>query len=215
VEVVQEGEVRVVVGKFKGDILKRDFYLQDIFVVLRDTLGKVLISQEGNIITGGRIVEVEAYPGGEDKGSHTYLNKRTPRTKVQFGIGGHAYIYTVHTHHLLNIVIGKKGIPGAILIRAVEPIYGIDIMKERRGMEDLKSLTNGPGKFTQAMNITKSLNGVDFCSKDAELFLIDDGFKVKEKDIVKTTRIGIDYAEEFRDVPWRWYLKDNMFVSRV
>lgn len=186
-----------------------------MFVVLRDTLGKVLIHQEGDIVTGGRIVEVEAYPGGEDKGSHTYLNKRTSRTEVQFGIGGHAYIYTVHTHHLLNVVTGKKGKPGAILIRAIEPMYGIDIMKERRGMEDLKSLTNGPGKFTQAMNITKSLNGIDFCSKDSELFLIDDGFKVREKDIVKTTRIGIDYAEEFRDVPWRWYLKDNMFVSKV
>ena len=203
------------VGSFRKDILKRDFFLQDMFVVLRDTLGKVLIHQEGDIVTGGRIVEVEAYPGGEDKGSHTYLNKRTPRTEVQFGIGGHAYIYTVHTHHLLNIVVGKTGKPGAILIRALEPMYDIDIMRERRGMEDLKSLTNGPGKFTQAMNITKSLYGIDLCNNNSELFLIDDGFKVREKDIVKTTRIGIDYAEEFKDVPWRWYLKDNMFVSRV
>ena len=213
--VVREEEVLVEVGSCKKDILQRDFFLQDIFVVLRELLGKVLIHQKGDIVTGGRIVEVEAYPGGEDKGSHTYLNKRTPRTEIQFGIGGHAYIYTVHTHHLLNIVVGKKGIPGAILIRAIEPMYGIDIMKERRGMEDLKSLTNGPGKFTQAMNITKLLNGIDFCDKDSELFLIDDGFKVKEKDIVKTTRIGIDYAEEFKDVSWRWYLKGNMFVSRV
>lgn len=212
---VQEEVVLVEVGSFRKDILQRDVFLQDIFVVLKDALGKVLIHQEGDIITGGRIIEVEAYPGGEDKGSHTYLNKRTPRTEVQFGIGGHAYIYTVHTHHLLNIVIGKKGIPGAILIRAIEPMYGVDIMKERRGMEDLKSLTNGPGKFTQAMNITKSLNGIDLCNNNSELFLIDDGFKVREKDIVKTTRIGIDYAEEFRDVPWRWYLEDNMFVSRV
>jgi DNA-3-methyladenine glycosylase len=212
---VQEEVVLVEVGSFRKDILQRDVFLQDIFVVLKDALGKVLIHQEGDIVTGGRIIEVEAYPGGEDKGSHTYLNKRTPRTEVQFGIGGHAYIYTVHTHHLLNIVIGKKGIPGAILIRAIEPMYGVDIMKERRGMEDLKSLTNGPGKFTQAMNITKSLNGIDLCNNNSELFLIDDGFKVREKDIVKTTRIGIDYAEEFRDVPWRWYLEDNMFVSRV
>ena len=213
--VVQEEVVLVEVGSFKKNIIQRDFYLQDIFVVLRELLGKVLIHQEGDIVTGGRIVEVEAYPGGEDKGSHTYLNKRTPRTEVQFDIGGHAYIYTVHTHHLLNIVVGDAGKPGAVLIRAIEPIYGIDIMKERRGMEDLKPLTNGPGKFTKAMNITKLLNGIDFCDKDSELFLIDDGFKVKEKDIVKTTRIGIDYAEEFKDVPWRWYLKDNMFVSRV
>ncbi|MGI6484172.1 MAG: DNA-3-methyladenine glycosylase [Candidatus Dojkabacteria bacterium] len=210
-----EEVVLVEVGSFRKGILKRDFFLQDIFVVLRELLGKVLIHQEGDIVTGGRIIEVEAYPGGEDKGSHTYLNKRTPRTEVQFGVGGHAYIYTVHTHHLLNIVVGEEGKPGAVLIRAIEPMYGIDNMKERRGMEDLKSLTNGPGKFTQAMNITKLLNGIDLCNNNSELFLIDDGFKVREKDIVKTKRVGIDYAEEFRDVPWRWYLKDNMFVSRV
>jgi len=205
----------VEVGNLKQNILRRDIFLQDIFVVLRESLGKVLIHQEGDTVTGGRIVEVEAYPGGEDKGSHTYLNKMTPRTEIQFGVGGHAYIYSVHTHNLLNIVVGKRGKPGAVLIRAIEPIYGIDIMRERR--KNPKSdtlLTNGPGKFTQAMNITKSLYGADLCNTNSELFLIDDGFKIDDRDIVKKARIGIDYAQEFKDVPWRWYIRDNMFVSR-
>ena len=87
-------------------------------------------------------------------------------------------------------------------------------MKERRGMEDIKSLTNGPGKLCKAMNITKELYGQDLTSPDFKLYIVDDGFQVNDKDIVKTARVGIDYAEEYKDVPWRYYIKDNPFISR-
>ena len=202
------------ISELKQSILPKTFYLQNTFICLKDSLGKILVHEEGKNTTAGRIVEVEAYIGGEDKGSHTYLNKKTPRTTIQFEEGGYAYIYTVHTHHLFTFVTQPKDIPSVVLIRAVEPIYGIEIMKERRGMEDIKSLTNGPGKLCKAMNITKELYGQDLTSPDFKLYIVDDGFQVNDKDIVKTARVGIDYAEEYKDVPWRYYIKDNPFVSR-
>ncbi|MGI6423191.1 MAG: DNA-3-methyladenine glycosylase [Candidatus Dojkabacteria bacterium] len=202
------------IDNLRKNILKRSFYTQDTFVCLKESLGKILVHEEGKNTTAGRIVEVEAYIGGEDKGSHAYQNRRTKRTEIQFNDGGYAYVYRSHMYDLLNFVTEEKDIPKVILIRALEPLYGLDIMKERRGKDDVISLTNGPGKLSQAMNITKELYGHDMTKSNSKLFLIDDGFKINDEDIVKTARIGIDYAEDYKDVPWRWYLKDSMFVSR-
>lgn len=202
------------INELRQNILPRSFYLQDTFVCLKECLGKILIHDEGEYFTGGRVVEVEAYMGGEDKGSHAYLNKRTKRTEIQFNEGGYAYVYRSHMYDLLNFVTEGEGIPRVVLIRALEPLYGLDIMKERRGKSDVVSLTNGPGKLSQAMSITRELYGKDMTRKNSELFLVDDGFRINEGDIVKTARVGIDYAEDFRDVPWRWYVRDSRFVSR-
>ena len=202
------------ISELKQHILPKSFYTQPTFICLKNSLGKLLVHEEGKDTTIGRIVEVEAYTGGEDKGSYTYQNKRTPRTNIQFEEGGYAYVYRVHMYHLLNFVTEKKNIPNVVLIRAVEPIYGINVMKERRGVEDLKSLTNGPGKLCKAMNITKELYGHDMTKPNSKLYIVDDGFIVNDRDIVKTARVGIDYAEEYKDVPWRYYIKDNIFVSR-
>ncbi len=202
------------ISTLRKNILPRSFYLQDTFICLKQCLGKILIHDEGTYFTGGRIVEAEAYLGGEDKGSHSYQNRRTKRTEIQFNQGGYAYVYKSHMYDLLNFVTEEKDTPRVILIRALEPLYGLDIMKKRRGKEDQISLTNGPGKLTQAMNITRELYGDDMTKKNSKLFLVDDGYMVDEKDIVKTVRVGIDYAQEFRDVPWRWYIKENPFVSK-
>ncbi|MGI5897709.1 MAG: DNA-3-methyladenine glycosylase [Candidatus Dojkabacteria bacterium] len=202
------------ISELKDNILSRSFYLQDTFVCLRECLGKIFIHDENNFLTGGRVVEVEAYIGGEDKGSHSYGNRRTKRTEIQFNEGGYVYVYKSHMYDLFNFVTGEKDNPCVVLIRALEPLYGLDIMKERRKKEDIVSLTNGPGKLCQAMNITRELYGEDMTKKNSKLFLVDDGFRVNEEDIIKKARVGIDYAEEYKDVPWRWYLEDSMFVSR-
>ena len=197
-------------------ILPRSFYLQDTFVCLRECLGKLLVRTDGDGITAGRIVEVEAYIGGADKGSHSYKGRRTARTEVQFGIGGHAYIFTVHTHHLFCFVTRREGISDVVLIRAIEPVYGIGIMKKRRGNpQDSRLLGNGPGKLCASLNISKTLYGIDLTEERSGLVIGDDGYRVDSDSIIKTERIGIDYAEEYKDMPWRYYLKGNRYVSRV
>ena len=197
-------------------VLPRSFYLQDTFACLHEILGKLLVRTDGDGITAGRIVEVEAYIGGADKGSHSYQGRRTARTEVQFGIGGHAYIFTVHTHTLFCFVTGKEGVSDVVLVRAIEPVYGIDIMMKRRGNPpDDRLLGNGPGKLCASLNITKKLYGVDLTEERSGLVIGDDGCRVESDSIIKTKRIGIDYAEEFKDMPWRYYLKGNRYVSKV
>ena len=195
--------------------LPRGFYLRDTFTCLRDVLGKVVIHIEGDVVVAGRIVEVEAYIGGTDKASHSYRGKITPRTEIQFGIGGHAYIFMVHTHHQFCLVTREVSVSDVILIRAIEPILGIDTMKERRNYpQDERLLGNGPGKLCQSLNITKDLYGIDLTDKGGELLVIDDELCIPGKNLVRTARVGIDYAEEFKDVPWRFYIKGNRYVSK-
>lgn len=196
--------------------LSRGFFSRDAIEVSQDLLGKKLVHKTKEAKTSGMIVETEAYKGPEDKASHAYGNLKTERTKAQFLDGGHTYIYLIYgMYYCFNIVVSEKDKPEAVLIRGLEPLEGVDVMKERRELEDLENnktnLTNGPGKLCEAMNLTKKENRVDLCSSK-NLYLTK--YKeIPENRIIQTKRINVDYAEEAKDYPWRFYIKDNRFVS--
>ena len=190
--------------------LPRSFYERSTLVVARQLLGKYLVREHRDGTTVGRIVETEAYVGPEDKACHASKG-RTPRTKIMFGQAGYAYVYLVYGfHHMLNIVTESVDFPAAVLIRAVEPVGGVEIMKARRQTESLRSLASGPGKLCQAFAIDRQLNGDDLCGK--VLYLEDRGEAVSK--VVTTPRIGVDYAGKWKNKPWRFLIKDNAFVSR-
>ncbi len=194
--------------------LTRDFYTRDLLIVSKELLGKILVKKEnGNILTG-KIVEVEAYDGSIDEASHTYIGK-TKRNKIMFGEGGFLYVYfTYGAHFCSNVVTGVEGSGTAALIRAVEPLRGIKLMSMNRYGKNLVTekerynLTSGPGKVCQAMSITKKHYGCDLTGN--KIFLLDQP-KIKKEDIVVTKRIGIKKSV---DLPWRFYIKDNPYVSR-
>ena len=189
------------------------FYLRnDVVKISKELLGKVLVTNWNNEYTSGRIVETEAYEGEIDRASHASKG-RTPRTEVIFGRGGTAYVYLCYgIHQMFNIVTNKEGVPHAILIRAVEPIDGIDIMLKRTGKKKLdETLTRGPGNVGKAFGFHTSQCG-NLLSSD-ELFLADDGFKLTKSMIGASPRIGVDYAGEHAEWHYRFYLKGNRFVS--
>lgn len=196
-------------------ILQRDFYKQDILEVSRGLLGKVLVHETEEGTTAGRIVEVEAYSGPEDRAAHSYGGRRTPRNDVMFGEKGHAYVYLIYgMYYCVNFTSGNvPGKPEAVLIRALEPVEGVELMAKRRKQADgtLKNLTNGPGRLCMAMDITKAQNKLDVT---APPFYIKDAEPVAESMIVESTRIGVDYAKEWKDKPWRFYIKNNPYVSK-
>lgn len=160
----------------------------------------------------GRITEVEAYMGTTDKASHSYGGRRTKRTEVMYKEGGYSYVFLIYgMYECFNVTVGREGDPQAVLIRGVEPLENKNLMWEKRKVKKEKDISNGPGKLTKALGITREDNGVDLTAGE-NLWLEDDGYKVK--DIVETTRIGIDYAEEDALKPWRFYIKDSIFVSK-
>ncbi|RLI06143.1 DNA-3-methyladenine glycosylase [Candidatus Bathyarchaeota archaeon] len=190
------------------EVLPRSFYSRDTLTVAKELLGKYLVRQVGRKMVVGKIVEVEAYGGSDDPASHAYRGI-TPRNKLMFGEAGHAYIYfTYGNHYCLNVTTEKEGKPGAVLIRAIEPVKGIDLMKKHR-KTSLENLTNGPGKLTQALKITKKQNGLDL-TKKGELFICFPQNKEKIE-IVSSRRIGIKVGTEKL---WRFYIKNNPFVSK-
>jgi DNA-3-methyladenine glycosylase len=189
------------------------FYLQDDVVALaKSLLGKVLVTAWEGELTSGRIVETEAYAGELDRASHASKG-RTDRTEVMFQKGGRAYVYLCYgIHQMFNIVTAKEGVPHAILIRAVEPIEGKEIMLQRTGKKTWDhSITSGPGRVGKAFGFHTSQCGLDLTS--SELFIADDGFVVKDEDIVSSPRIGVDYAGEHAAWHYRFYLKNNPYVS--
>ena len=193
--------------------LSHSFYLRhDVVQIARELLGKILVTQWNGAITAGRIVETEAYAGTIDKASHAYRG-RTPRTAVMFAEGGTAYVYLCYgIHQMFNIVTNVKGVPHAILIRAVEPIDGIDIMLDRTGKKKADhTLTRGPGNVGKAFGFHTSQCHTLMTSD--ELFIGDDGFKVTKSMIVSSPRIGVDYAGEHAEWHYRFYLKENKYVS--
>ena len=193
--------------------LARDFYLRDANTVAPQLLGKQLIHRSPQGVTAGVIVEVEIYVGPEDKGAHSYSNKRTERTAIQFGLGGYAYIYAIYgMHFCFNIVTNRKDKPEVVLIRALEPTQGIELMQQRRKNNDTINLCNGPGKLCGAMGITKQQYGWDLCH--SELYL-EPFWQVETNEIVVSPRINIDYAEEYTGSLWRYFIKDNPYVSKV
>jgi len=183
-------------------ILPLEFYQNDDVVALaKALLGKWLLSEIDGKLTGGMIIETEAYKGIEDKACHAYGGRRTKRTEVMFAPGGVSYVYLCYgMHNLFNIVTSKKDNPHAILIRALKPNIGIAHMEERRKTK--KNLTSGPGSVCKALQIDRSLTGHPL-TKDP-LWIEDRGVVIKEPDILFTPRIGVSYAEEDADLPWRF-----------
>jgi DNA-3-methyladenine glycosylase len=190
--------------------LSRLFYQQSTLDVARQLLGKYLVRKHQDGTTVGRIVETEAYVGPEDRACHASRG-RTARTKIMFGPAGYAYVYLVYGfHNMLNIVTEAVDFPAAVLIRAVEPVQGVELMRARRQTEQQQNLASGPGKLCQAFAIDRKLNGDDLCGK--VLYLEDRGEPVSQ--VVTTPRIGVDYAGPWKDKPWRFLIRDNEFVSK-
>lgn len=190
------------------------FYLRtNVVTIAKDLLGKVLVTQFDGILTAGRIVETEAYNGAIDKASHAFGNRRTNRTEIMFATGGCAYVYLCYgVHHLFNVVTNAENIPHAVLIRAVEPIVGIETMLLRSNKIKFDhSITKGPGNVSKALGISTKLTGKSLLSD--ELFIADDDYKINKSNIVATTRIGVEYSGEDALLPYRFIIKNSPFVS--
>jgi DNA-3-methyladenine glycosylase len=194
--------------------LKREFYTKDVLKVAKELLGKVLVNNEGGKIFSGRIVEVEAYDGRIDQAAHTYGGK-TNRNEVMFNNGGYLYVYLSYgVHYCCNVVTGKEGTGTAILIRAVEPLEGINRMmmnrfgKNKLGEKELYQLTNGPGKVCKAFGITKKHSGLDLTG---DRIYLDDSELKKDEEIAVSKRIGITKSSH---LPWRFFIKKNPYISR-
>lgn len=195
-------------------VIPQSFYERaDVVAITKDLLGKIIVTRFDDTLTAGRIVEAEAYNGPFDKAAHSYNNRRTKRTEVMFGSGGFAYIYLCYgIHQMFNIVTNQPGIPNAILIRALEPIAGIDAMLKRSNKNSHGfDLTRGPGNVAKALGLHTSFTGMSLQSK--KLYVADDEFSYKEDEIVATTRIGVDYAAEDALLPYRYIVKGNKYVS--
>ena len=179
----------------------RDFYARDTLTVARELIGMHLVHAQGGTLRAGRIVETEAYQGPEDLAAHSSRG-RTPRTEVMFGAPGHAYVYFIYGFwHCLNVVTAAEGVPHAVLLRALEPLAGIE------------DRTWGPGLLCRAMHVDRTLNGADLCGD--VLWLERPGGRRAPPRIARAARIGVDYAGEWARRPWRFYDKDSRYVSTV
>lgn len=186
----------------------------DVNALAVQLLGKQLFTFIDGQLTGGTIVETEAYKGVEDKASHAYGGRFTPRTQTMYQAGGVSYVYLCYgIHHLFNVVTAPEGIPHAVLIRGLEPVEGLDMMLERRNMTMLKpNLTAGPGALAKAMGIDRALNAKDLLGD--EIWIADNGIYYTEDQLVASPRVGVDYAGDHALLPWRYYVKGNKYVSR-
>jgi len=195
--------------------LTREFYERDdVLTIARELLGKCLFTKLDDKVTAGIIVETEAYAAPLDKASHAYNNKRTSRTEIFFGRGGFSYVYLCYgIHHLFNVVTNKTDIPHAILIRAIEPVEGLSTMAIRRQKSQTNySLTSGPGALSMALGINKRHNGIDL--QENKIWLEDTSIRYANCQIQKGPRVGIAYAEEWADKPYRFKIKDNPWTSK-
>ena len=202
------------IDTIKSPILTRKFYIRPVLTVAKDLLGKVLIKKNGNRVLAARIIEIEAYDGKIDKAAHTYIGK-TKRNEVMFNEGGYFYVYfTYGAHFCCNVVTGKKDHGAAVLIRAVEPLIGIDEMIKNRFNRELKSekeiynLTSGPGKVCKAFGFTKDHSDLDLTNSDVFIF---DQPKIKKNKIGVSKRIGITKSVS---LPWRFFEIGNPFLSK-
>lgn len=186
---------------------------KDVVLIASQLLGKIVVTCIDGEITSGRIVETEAYVAITDKASHSFGGKRTARNEHMYAAAGTAYIYICYgLHQMLNIVTNDKEIPDAILIRAIEPIKGIDTMLKRTGKHALDyTLTRGPGNVGKALGIFKHHSGKHLSG--VEIYLMDDGFQPNENQLGTSKRIGVDSAGADALLPYRFYLKENKYVS--
>jgi DNA-3-methyladenine glycosylase len=198
--------------------LGRDFFARDTLAVARDLLGQRLVRMmDGAAWDGlrlsGRIVEVEAYVGETDQASHASCGP-TRRNAPMYGPPGHAYVYFVYgMHYCFNIVTEREGYPAAVLIRALEPLEGIEEMRVRRGGRSDLPLTSGPARLCQALGIDRRFDGVDLCAPDALLFL-EKGVSIPDENIATGPRIGVQGDEVAVTIPWRFYVRDSRHISR-
>lgn len=195
--------------------LSKDFYRQqDVVSVARHLLGKHIYSLVDGQLTGGIIVETEAYRGPDDRGSHAYNGKRTARNEMMYNAGGLVYMYICYgIHDMLNIVTGEEGISHAALIRAIQPIEGIDIMRHRRALfdKDLR-LCQGPGSLAKSLGLSKIHNGVDL--QGNVIWLTDEKHTYTDEQVVCSARVGMNFDGLYKAIPWRFYVKGNQYVSR-
>lgn len=200
--------------------LEREFFKRNTLEVSRDLLGKYLVHVVDGEELISKIVEVEGYMGPEDKAAHSYGRRRTERNEVMYGEAGYAYVFTIYgMYYCMNIVTEEVDIPRAVLIRALEPVKGMEKMAHFRFSKDYSrltnrekiGLTNGPGKLCIAMNIVRADNGEDLCGN--RMYLLEDDVS-ENIEIVDAKRVNIDYAEEYKDVLWRYYIKGNKYVSK-
>lgn len=177
-------------------------------------LGKQLFTLIDGELTGGTIVETEAYNGIDDRASHAYGGRLTNRTEIMYQAGGVSYVYLCYgIHHLFNVVTAPEGTPHAVLIRGIEPVSGLDVMLRRRNMSTLKpNLTGGPGALAKALGIDKILNAKDLLGD--EIWIEDNGISIPGQTVVASPRVGVDYAGDHALLPWRYYVKGNRFVSK-
>lgn len=198
--------------------LNRNFYARDTIIVAKELLGKILVHKVDGKRISGKIVETEAYLGIEDKAAHSYGGRRTSRVEVMYGKAGISYIFIVYgMYNCFNVVTREEGVPQAVLVRALEPVEGIENMSINRFNKkydqlkkgQLKNLTNGPGKLCNALAIDRKLNGEDLCGNTLYIEESNDN----NFNIATSKRIGIDYAEEARDYPLRFYIQNNIYVS--
>ncbi len=202
---------------FDGPILPRAWYGHPTLRVARALLGKILVHRSAVGITAGRIVEVEAYRGPEDRAAHTAGGRRTPRNEVMWGPAGHLYVYfTYGMHHCCNVVTRDAGHPEAVLLRGLEPIAGVPLMRHRRTQPTRRSaladveLGRGPGNLCRAMGIDRTLNGTDLISGHIRLL---DAPRIPARQVERSPRIGIDYAGAHAARPWRFFVRDTPAVS--
>ena len=192
-----------------GPPLPESFFTRDTRQVARDLLGKILLSQAGGVIVGGRIVETEAYLGSDDAGSHAATKGLTKRNSVMFGPPAHAYVYfTYGNHHMLNVVTEADGIAGAVLIRAIEPLVGIDEMRRRRVGRPDQDLTNGPGKLAAALGLNLSDNGDRLGEGNLAVYVAQE---VASEEVAVSGRVGLSAGHE---LPYRYFLEASPYVSK-
>ncbi len=195
--------------------LPPSFYLNtDVVYLAKNLIGKYLFTCIDGIITGGYIVETEAYNGVIDRASHAYGNRNTPRTSTMFMVGGIAYVYLCYgIHEMFNVVTSVEGQPHAILIRAIHPTEGIEAMLLRRNMEILKpNITRGPGSLAKAMGISRAINAISLQSDT--LWIEDRGLVVPDEKIAAAPRIGVDYAGDDALLLYRFYIKGDLYVNK-
>lgn len=208
-----KGETRKIGGRALR--LGYEFYQQDTLTVAQQLLGKLIVRNIDGEELVCMIVETEAYMGPIDKASHAYQNRRTQRTEAMFLPGGYVYVYLIYgMYNCLNVVTTIKDQPEAVLIRGVEPLEGIETMRNNRRLKNTNdtNLTNGPGKLCQALAIDRQLNKYNLVT-GGQLY-IKENPKLDEIKIIKAKRINIDYAEEYVDKLWRFYIDGNKFVSK-
>ena len=193
--------------------LESSFYKQThVAPIARQLLGKILVTQTGGVRTAGIIVETEAYAGITDRASHAWNNRRTKRTEIIYAPGGVAYIYLCYgIHYLFNVITNARDVPHAVLVRALEPLEGIEVMKSRYGSKAPPKFTAGPGSLCWAMGINAAQNGE---SLSGDKIWIEAAAEIADEDILTGTRVGVQYAGEDAYLPYRFSIKNNPWVSK-